>query len=453
MSRKATARGTGDEPTDLPAKGTIARARTSCRGLSGTRTLPGVLLAVISVTAPGLSGCGDPGLRQIRETYELVGGDPRIDPALPSVDIQQGAGQVASAAPLQLDSFLQQPVGKVDILWVIDNSQTMKLRQAQVRENFRHFIDELVARSETIDYQLGVVTTDTYVAAESGRLRHPAGFARPWISSTNCVAPACDPVAEFEKLADVGTLGSGDEKGLLAAQLALTPPLMAPGGANDGFVRPDASLVVIVLSDEEDSSCAPARKEYGGGCGFPPAYDHVEWGGTDYYVRLFNGLKGFGGEHLVKVTAIVATQPEEEYVERGESEDVVRYGCGVGGERAIHAPRYLEVAERTGGQTISICQSDYGTVLRDLAGGVSGARVAFPLARRPFEDSIRVFVTPQGGTRSATTKDVEWSYTGCTSGTFANVVRFASDHVPPPMSTVEIEYAVNVREPGCHAAP
>lgn len=453
MSRKATARGKGDEVPDLPAKAPHARARTSCSGRNGSRSLPLVLLAVIPITAAGGAGCDDTEFRRIQETYELVGGEPRIDPALPSVDIQQGGGDIASAAPLQFDSYLQQPVGKVDILWVIDNSLTMKLRQSQVRENFRHFIDELAARSETIDYQLGVVTTDTYVPAENGRLRRPQGFAEPWISSTNCVAPACDPVAEFEKLADVGTLGNGDEKGLLAAQLAVTPPLMAPGGPNDGFVRPDAALVIIVLSDEEDSSCAPVRKEYGGGCGFPPEYDHTDWGSTDFYARLFNGLKGHGGEHLVKVTAIVATDTSEEYVKAGEDGEVTRYGCGTGEEEAIYAPRYIEVAERTGGQTISICQSDYGTLLRDLAGGVSGARVSFPLSRRPFEDSLRVFVTPQGGTRTALTRDVEWTYTGCVSGDFANVVRFHSDHVPPPMSTVEIEYAVNVRDPGCSAAP
>jgi len=58
----------------------------------------------------------------------------------------------------------------------------------------------------------------------------------------------------FRCLALLGTDGSTYEKGLEAAERALTPPLAAPGGANAGFLREGAYLVVVFLSDENDCS-------------------------------------------------------------------------------------------------------------------------------------------------------------------------------------------------------
>lgn len=449
-----------------------------------------LLLSGVLFVAGALSACDDPMLGGVREIYDLVGGDPRVDPSLTQVDIERSGGVVGTAAPLQVDAFLQQPVAKVDILWVIDDSHTMRHRQEELAENFRHFMAGLSEHVDTLDYQIGVVTTDTYVAANSGRLRQPKGFSKPWISSSNCVPGSCDPVEEFSKLARVGALGVGDEKGLLAAELALTGKLIAPGGHNHGFVRDDASLVIIIVSDEEDSSCAPIRQEYGGGCGYPPDYDHVEWGSTDYYVQLFRGLKGFGSEHLVRVYSVVATEPEVQFCETYRMADTIvgktRHGCVPKSDeppadendpapslscppkdqngqpvlapaadplRAIYSPRYVEVARGTGGQAISICSEDYAVVLKDLATGISGARLSFPLSRRPFEESIKVFVTSPDGSRVAAPQGEAWNYTGCHSGSFANVIRFESDHLPPPMSTVSIEYSVNVREPDCSVAP
>lgn len=432
MSRKATAGGGG---AGFPKLGRFVAP----------------ILAVLAPLALALPlGCDDDSVRGVRERFWVVGGEPRVDPALPSVEIGEGAGQgdYAPNAPVQLDTFLQQPVGKIDILWVIDNSWTMQARQAQVRANFRHFIESLTDQDEPVDFHIGVVTTDADNPKDAGVLRRPPNLAQRWIDSENCRPPACDAVAVFDKLADVGTTGSGDEKGLLAAMRALSPPLSAPGGANHGFLRDDARLVVVILSDEEDSSCAPIRSDYGGGCGTAPSFDNLSWGHVDYFVRFFEGLKGQGGQDLVKVEAIVATEQSETF----DSRVGCRPAGGTAAEKAIYAPRYVEVARRTGGLAESICRSDYSEVLKGL-GKDSGARVAFPLSRRPYEDSLRVFVVPQGGARAELVRGTHFTYTGCSQGSFVNVIRFMDDHIPAPMTTVEIEYAVNVREAGCSPAP
>jgi len=58
----------------------------------------------------------------------------------------------------------------------------------------------------------------------------------------------------FRCVALLGTDGSSYEKGLEAAERALTPPLTADGGPNADFLREDAYLVVVFLSDENDCS-------------------------------------------------------------------------------------------------------------------------------------------------------------------------------------------------------
>jgi len=90
-----------------------------------------------------------------------------------------------------------------------------------------------------------------------------------------CVCPetlptvlnSSDPtfVHNFGCLAAVGTKGDTFEKGLEAMRKALEPRMTASGGPNEGFLRKDAFLGVIILSDENDCSdagysCDPAAE-------------------------------------------------------------------------------------------------------------------------------------------------------------------------------------------------
>ena len=56
----------------------------------------------------------------------------------------------------------------------------------------------------------------------------------------------------FAEMVVVGTSGSGIEMGMEVAHLALSEPLMST--SNFGFVREDANLSLIFLSDEDDFS-------------------------------------------------------------------------------------------------------------------------------------------------------------------------------------------------------
>jgi hypothetical protein len=266
-----------------------------------------------------LCACGNDRLRRAAEGVEVVGGSPAVDTGLPGVDrADGGSGNVyGPAAPFQVDSFTQQQISKVDILWIIDDSPSMQKKQDRLKTNSQNFIQFLQAQQ--VDYHLGVTTTDTFNPLESGHLINNAGLPQPWVSS----ADGANAQGYFVKNATVGEMGTGDEKGLLGGMFALTAPLSPAtpassagncvtrsGGAVECFIRPDAALYTILISDEEDSSCSPGLSSTEGcsesdiiGAG-PAGY-----GSIDYWSRFFSGAKGLTGtSRFAAITAVDSTQ-------------------------------------------------------------------------------------------------------------------------------------------------
>jgi len=285
--------------------------------------LPAILIGTLTVTAI-VAACGQDRLARASDDVSVVSGEPSVSSGLPGVDRgdggSDGGANFGSAAPYQVDSFQQQAVQKVDILWVIDNSSSMDLKQTRVQANFQSFIQFLV--QQQIDFHLGVVTTDIYDPKQSGKLVNAARLTHPWISSTDA-----NPVVAFQQNASVGTTGSGDEKPLLAGMLALTAPLspatpssssancaVESDGGVDCFLRASAPLYTIVLSDEEDSSCAPIYNTDiaadGGviaraseGCNDGAALQSG-YGNIDYWSRFYSGAVGTNTSS--RLAAIVA---------------------------------------------------------------------------------------------------------------------------------------------------
>jgi hypothetical protein len=205
-------------------------------------------------------------------------------------------------------------VERVDLLFVIDNSNSMLAYQQRLGAQFRVLIDQLVdppadprtgrpAHPPVKSLQVGVVSSDLgtpgsnvgscNVSPDVGDdgLLNPvrAGRAmaahRPWTTLPADARPArCrnDPnqypsflsfdaatsdAAEFRDdfvcNAYLSTRGCGLEQQLESAYRALVvrDPRERPGNtdANAGFVRPDAVLGIVVISDEEDGSVRDCR--------------------------------------------------------------------------------------------------------------------------------------------------------------------------------------------------
>lgn len=238
--------------------------------------------------------------------------------------------------PVQIDTFQQTPNPLVDILWVVDNSGTMADEREQLGEKFDQFMSRLLLSGA--DYHIGIVSTDTEDPNHSGRLQgDPKVITRD----------TPDPQAAFAANVQVAETDSRIERGLDAMALALSPDLLA--GPNAGFLRAQAALFVIVVSDEDDHSMGP----------------------VGYYGRLLEHFKGAGNENLVSLSAIVGQAPD---------------GC----PGAEAGTRYLNTQVDTGGLFHSICSEDYGPIVEELGINAAGLRRKFYLSEIPQADTIRV---------------------------------------------------------------
>ncbi|HUU00244.1 MAG TPA: hypothetical protein VM425_02250 [Myxococcota bacterium] len=282
---------------------------------------------------------------------------------------------------LQVDSFDQKASAKIDILWVIDNSGTMREEQDNLANNFQAFISIIEASS--VDYQIGVISTDMVKADQSGRLQ----------GSPKIITPGANAATQFAANVKVGTDGAGNERGLEAAFKALSEPLIS--GDNSGFLRDGAGLAVIFVSDEDDKS----------------------YGMVSFFQRTFEQMNGVGNENRVVAGAIVGDQPD---------------GCSNPNTGSAQpGTRYQMLVQNVGGSIGSICADDFSQTLNQLGLTVAGLDRRFSLSdESPAEDTIGVKVDG---------KDVAKDYQE--GWQFENgSIFFNGSYVPPPGSTIEVSY-------------
>ena len=89
---------------------------------------------------------------------------------------------------------------------------------------------------------------------------------------------------------------------------------------------------------------------------------------------------------------------------------------------------YWDLIDHYGGSWYSICATDWGVQLQDLAGEVTGRRMFTLDERDPIVDTIEVTVNGQVTTN--------WEYDEA-----SNSVIFHDEHVPEEGQTIKIDYA------------
>lgn len=317
--------------------------------------------------------------------------------------------------PVNEDRFTQLETPEVDILFVIDNSCSMSDEQASLGANFTSFIN--FADAQGLDYQIAVVSTDVSGCPGNASPQRPTALDQgqcgyfadgdgdasqvnaDWRMITPTEQPS--PEAAFGAIVTQGINGAGVEEGLEAAYRALSSPLIT--GWNGGFLRQDAYLALIFVSDEEDQS--------------PQT--------VDFYSNYFQNIKGFRNTQLFSASAIVNPSSG---------------ACGGGGSNI--GARYIEVANRTGGITESICTQDWSTSLQNLGLSVFGYKSKFFLSNQPVAGTVEVLVSSEvGGTpvvvapRDMGSGQVRWTY-----DVASNSVNFGPLAIPEPGSEIIIRY-------------
>jgi hypothetical protein len=237
---------------------------------------------------------------------------------------------------------------KADILFIIDNSGSMREEQQELRERISVMARELISptpRGEATpppveDLHLGIVSTDLGVCPsedepDDGLLQNTSDSGPPCsetYSAANCAGESCPwfvhspefpgdqgtPIWEqFGCVAELGTRGCGYEMPLEASRRALDPQGHgAAGGPNAGFLRSDSLLVLIYVTDEDDCSPVPESTFFSGlvaddeGRRFCIREEEQLVPVQDYY-NFFVGLRG-GNPDRVVAAAIVGLPDEDE---------------------------------------------------------------------------------------------------------------------------------------------
>jgi hypothetical protein len=357
-------------------------------------------------------------------------------------------------------------VRPVDILMVLDSSGTMAQEQADLARNFLNpdinecpigtndlddfarcdedappavcrflnpddeelapggalsrcgFVQVLAAYEN--DFRIGIITTDVSQCDDNGVPQRgclqpalaPAGdrvIARADLFDDN---PANDNLGErfAAALASIGTAGSQVERGLDAAQFFLTASHLASTsceGDLERFLRPEARLAMMFISDENDcshgdeplsicpagTSCEPGFEEFVGDACDVEANGNQ--GGVCYedptdllavtnYAEVFRGLKNPGDVQVAVIAGGVIVNGEVvggacRVDDQGLAENdcvapLGRLGCGDDNCCVADAgDRYFALADELGGVKNSICVDSFQSSLIQIARSVAAA--------------------------------------------------------------------------------
>jgi hypothetical protein len=160
----------------------------------------------------------------------------------------------------------------VDFLFVLDDSSSMSEHQQNLAANVPAFVDGLEATLAQVDsIQVGVVATDPYsynpgpcillgalvTETVGGGPNSSDMICGPYVDGFNYMTEADDLTESFGCAAQLGTLGNGFERPMEAMVTTLGKSLDVPDGCNEGFLRDDALLVIVIITDEYDGPGDP----------------------------------------------------------------------------------------------------------------------------------------------------------------------------------------------------
>lgn len=306
-----------------------------------------------------------------------------------------------------VDVFFQNPPPEVDVLLVIDNSGSMAGYQILVGarfDEFKTYFDQV-----GVDYHIAVTTTTIDKPFPGGDCTQEDIDAYPdagFLVDDRIITPnTTDADDVFDDLVRVGICGSGYEEGLEAARMALTPEQLA--GPNLGLIRPDASLSIVFVSDEQDSSFEPVH----------------------HYTNAFYEVKGHRSRDVFNASALVVTDTDDCLLPTA--------GSSVGS-------RYMAIAEQTGGVISNLCNTNFALAMTEISFNASRLQDTYVLSDLPDPASLQVSVED----RVVPCADGEWSYElRDDNGVSKAAIVFTREDMPRPGEQIAVRYNYGTGDP------
>lgn len=300
----------------------------------------------------------------------------------------------AVAGSTTADTFHQPAGPKVDLLFVIDDSCSMASKQAILLDNLSRFVGS--AEAAGADYNIAVVDTEGF-SPQAGDFQRTQCYPYPRVVNARW-GDRTSRAAALECMFNLGTAGSGIEAGLASAKAALVKaqdPAQDPAGLDRGFLRDDARLAIVVVSDEDDQSHESQSVL------------------RDYFLSL----KGPRRHGDVRVHAIAGP---------------VAGPCQIGQSLAEPGYNYFWMTQQTGGLFLDICQADWSPLLDHLDLDVFTPIATWALSQAADPATLQVAVSGRAVPLDAAN--------GYTFDPGQNAVTFHGAAVPVAGSTVSVAY-------------
>lgn len=298
---------------------------------------------------------------------------------------------------------------KIDILWVMDNSGSMRTSQENVANNFNSFIAEF--KNKGIDFQMAVTISDSYRVLFGGNpslSRFRDGTDQT--SHTGVFVLTEDtPNLESIFLINIlqGTSGSGDERAFQSFKTTLLD------SANAGFIRDDAFLSIIIVSDEDDFSHNTST--YKGGQYNDPAIHPIS-----HYIDFLSSLKSASTASQSFGVSAISIWDQPCLNELNDSWPGRRIGV-----------RYEQIVDQTKGIKGSLC-GDFAQTLQEISNNILQLSTQFYLNREPLPESLVVRVNDQIVQQDSQNG---WTYNP------ENIsIVFHGSSIPPQGATISVDF-------------
>ena len=334
---------------------------TTLPGLAGPSSVPqfiqsgsGTYLLYLSASAPGYNSYVSPFPLEV----SISNGDPIIK-------------HVTFTKNVNISD------NKVDILLVVDDSNSMLPDNQKLAQKLQGFVGDLT--SSGLDWQMCATVTRAQTingTAYWGASKNWVGYlgSPAWIMKLG----ATNPYAIFTDTINsigAGWAGTDDERAIKAAYSSFDY------AAYNNCYRADASLAVIVLSDEDERSI---------GGNMAIQYYYQEWKvlePEDYPQALVNKVKQqFGAQKPFSVNSII--------VKPGDTACMAEQDAG--GSKSHYGYKYAELSQLTQGYTGSICDADFSQSLYYFKDKIKQSLSSIPLDCAPI-GPVDVLITPAMG--------------------------------------------------------
>lgn len=274
---------------------------------------------------------------------------------------------------------------KVDILMMVDDSSSMSTYQNKLADQMPALINSL--NQKGLDYRIAVVTSNMQVGMSGGKF-----VGNPKVLTSSTVNLTSLLVSRIKQ----GNLGSDSERGLESIQKALS--------VETGFLREDALLAVIALSNEDDHSPGSATD-------YKNFFDSIK--------PKLHGWNGYTQGWIVNFIGLLDLNSP----------------CSTSLDGSVKEPGldWIALANASGGSTHSICEQTMVQTVTNIEKRIIEASTDFHLDRTPKVETLVVKVDDKVVPQSTTNG---WEFIPG-----KNIIRFHGTAVPGPTSKISVDFS------------